>query len=217
MSARACRAAASSSIRRPMRRRSRRKSRSSSATPCSTARSPASAISAASPASASRVRNSGAIAVVEGAGDHGCEYMTGGIVVVLGETGRNFAAGMSGGIAYVLDEAGTFAAALQPGDGRARAGRGGGGDDAASAPLRRRPRCAWPRRRDGRHEPLRRASACISSSPTTRATPARRGRESSTTGRRYLPKFRKVMPVEYRRALAELAAQGGRTMLAAGE
>jgi glutamate synthase (NADPH/NADH) large chain len=54
------------------------------------------------------VRNSGAVAVVEGAGDHCCEYMTGGIVVVLGKTGRNFAAGMSGGIAYVLDEAGDF-------------------------------------------------------------------------------------------------------------
>jgi glutamate synthase domain-containing protein 2/glutamate synthase domain-containing protein 1/glutamate synthase domain-containing protein 3 len=55
------------------------------------------------------VRNSGALAVVEGVGDHGCEYMTGGIVVVLGPTGRNFAAGMSGGIAYVLDRDGTFA------------------------------------------------------------------------------------------------------------
>jgi len=54
------------------------------------------------------VRNSGAIAVVEGAGDHGCEYMTGGIVVALGTVGRNFAAGMSGGIAYVLDEEGNF-------------------------------------------------------------------------------------------------------------
>ena len=54
------------------------------------------------------VRNSGAIAVVEGAGDHCCEYMTGGIVVVLGKTGRNFAAGMSGGVAYVLDEDGGF-------------------------------------------------------------------------------------------------------------
>ena len=50
------------------------------------------------------VRNSGAVAVVEGVGDHGCEYMTGGTVVVLGKTGKNFAAGMSGGIAYVLDE-----------------------------------------------------------------------------------------------------------------
>jgi glutamate synthase (NADPH/NADH) large chain/glutamate synthase (ferredoxin) len=56
------------------------------------------------------VRNSGAWAVVEGVGDHGCEYMTGGRVVVLGPTGRNFAAGMSGGIAYVLDEDGDFAA-----------------------------------------------------------------------------------------------------------
>ncbi|HEU4642790.1 MAG TPA: glutamate synthase large subunit [Gemmatimonadaceae bacterium] len=55
------------------------------------------------------VRNSGAVAVVEGVGDHGCEYMTGGTVVVLGRTGRNFAAGMSGGVAYVLDEDGAFA------------------------------------------------------------------------------------------------------------
>lgn len=50
------------------------------------------------------VRNSGASAVVEGVGDHGCEYMTGGRAVILGNTGKNFAAGMSGGIAYVLDE-----------------------------------------------------------------------------------------------------------------
>ncbi|MCJ2128969.1 glutamate synthase large subunit [Methylobacterium sp. E-045] len=56
------------------------------------------------------VRNSGAITVVEGMGDHGCEYMTGGVVVSIGETGRNFAAGMSGGIAYVLDADGSFAA-----------------------------------------------------------------------------------------------------------
>jgi glutamate synthase (NADPH) large chain len=54
------------------------------------------------------VRNSGALAVVEGVGDHGCEYMTGGRVVVIGGTGRNFAAGMSGGLAFVLDEAGDF-------------------------------------------------------------------------------------------------------------
>lgn len=56
------------------------------------------------------VRNSGAIAVIEGIGDHGCEYMTGGTVVVLGRTGKNFAAGMTGGIAYVLDEEETFPA-----------------------------------------------------------------------------------------------------------
>ena len=60
------------------------------------------------------VRNSGANAVVEGVGDHGCEYMTGGRVVVLGVAGRNFAAGMSGGIAYVLDETGDFATRCNP-------------------------------------------------------------------------------------------------------
>ncbi len=60
------------------------------------------------------VRNSGAIAVVEGAGDHACEYMTGGVVVVLGPTGRNFAAGMSGGVAYVYDPDGNFEQLLNP-------------------------------------------------------------------------------------------------------
>jgi glutamate synthase (NADPH/NADH) large chain len=68
----------------------------------------ASATSAASQASASQSATPVPVAVVEGVGDHGCEYMTGGVVVVLGEDGRNFAAGMSGGIAYVLDEDGTF-------------------------------------------------------------------------------------------------------------
>src|SRR5439155_1342661 len=61
------------------------------------------------------VRNSGVVAVVEGVGDHGCEYMTKGLVVVLGKTGRNFAAGMSGGVAYVLDEDGTFAGHVNKG------------------------------------------------------------------------------------------------------
>jgi glutamate synthase (NADPH/NADH) large chain len=74
-----------------------------------------------------RVRNSGATAVVEGVGDHGCEYMTGGTVVVLGQTGRNFAAGMSGGVAYVLDEDGRLREALQPLHGGARAGARGRG------------------------------------------------------------------------------------------
>ena len=93
------------------------------------------------------VRNSGAIAVVEGVGDHGCEYMTGGIVVVIGKTGRNFAAGMSGGIAYVLDEEGDFAercnmamVELEPVPGRGRAA-------GAAAPSRRRHRVQGPRRR----------------------------------------------------------------------
>jgi len=61
------------------------------------------------------VRNSGAVAVIEGVGDHGCEYMTGGTVVVLGPVGKNFAAGMTGGTAYVLDEAGKLAENLNRG------------------------------------------------------------------------------------------------------
>jgi glutamate synthase domain-containing protein 2/glutamate synthase domain-containing protein 3 len=60
------------------------------------------------------VRNSGATAVVEGVGEHGCEYMTGGCAIILGKTGRNFGAGMSGGIAYVLDEDGSFASHVNP-------------------------------------------------------------------------------------------------------
>jgi glutamate synthase (NADPH/NADH) large chain len=60
------------------------------------------------------VRNSGATAVVEGVGDHGCEYMTGGVAIILGPTGRNFAAGMSGGVAFVLDVDGDFATKVNP-------------------------------------------------------------------------------------------------------
>jgi glutamate synthase domain-containing protein 3 len=60
------------------------------------------------------VRNSGARAVVEGVGDHGCEYMTEGVVVILGETGRNFGAGMSNGVAYVLDERRDFPRQVNP-------------------------------------------------------------------------------------------------------
>ena len=105
------------------------------------------------------VRNSGAIAVVEGTGDHGCEYMTGGVVVVLGETGRNFAAGMSGGVAYVYDPKGNFTRPLQPLDGR------------VSKPCRRPPAPPMIRsarasklglgreQRHGRHAALRRRAA----------------------------------------------------------
>ena len=88
--------------------RSSRRRTSSSATSRSTARPAVKATCAASPASVLRSQQRRRV-VVEGVGDHGCEYMTGGRVVVLGRTGRNFAAGMSGGIAYVLDTStGTF-------------------------------------------------------------------------------------------------------------
>ena len=98
------------------------------------------------------VRNSGAHAVVEGVGDHGCEYMTGGRVVVLGRTGRNFAAGMSGGIAYVLDTDGSFAlncnidmVDLERLEQRRRSRAGSRSDRAARCPHRQRDRSARAR------------------------------------------------------------------------
>ncbi len=147
------------------------------------------------------VRNSGAIAVVEGVGDHGCEYMTGGMVVVLGQTGRNFAAGMSGGVAYVLDEDGTFAkrcnmsmvqleaipeevAASETGEvhskGRVHFNHLNKADAAAL------------RGKIEKH---------------LRYTGSLRAKHILDNWASYLPKFVKVMPTEYRRALLEIAAQ----------
>ena len=165
------------------------------------------------------VRNSGAIAVVEGTGDHGCEYMTGGIVVVIGETGRNFAAGMSGGIAYVLDEEGTFAERcnlamvdLEPVEEEEELNQllhHSGGDleghglvDVLS---------------DMTRFDAERLHQLVANH--ARYTGSTRAQEILDHWNDYLPKFRKVMPVEYRRALAELMAeQEGEQMLAvAGE
>ncbi len=138
------------------------------------------------------VRNSGATAVVEGTGDHGCEYMTGGTVVVLGATGRNFAAGMSGGIAYVLDEEEMFAkrcntaqvalervlpAAEQPDDGT--------------------------RHRDSADEDLLK-SLIEKHLAETGSQQARRVLDDWTNIR---TRFVKVFPNEYRRALKEIAAR----------
>ncbi len=83
---------------------------------------------------------------------HGCEYMTGGVVVILGHTGRNFAAGMSGGIAYVYDPEGNFAKPLQHGHGRAGAGAGRGRPSGEAAPSRRRPPAQGPGRRVFEHD-----------------------------------------------------------------
>ncbi len=163
------------------------------------------------------VRNSGAIAVVEGVGDHGCEYMTGGIVVVIGETGRNFAAGMSGGIAYVLDEAGTFTqrcnmamVELEP-------------VAAEEEVMLRHLHSGGDLQAHGRVDVMSDMSRFDGERlhqlivNHARATSSARARRILENWDAYLPKFRKVMPVEYRRALAELAAQNGRAMLAAGE
>jgi glutamate synthase (NADPH/NADH) large chain len=164
------------------------------------------------------VRNSGAIAVVEGAGDHGCEYMTGGIVVVIGETGRNFAAGMSGGIAYVLDEAGDFAqrcnlsmVELEPVAAEEEAMLGhlhSGGDLAGHGRV--------DVMSDMSRFDAERLHQLIANH--ARYTGSNRARAILENWESYLPKFRKVMPVEYRRALAELAANRSKqVMLAAGE
>jgi glutamate synthase (NADPH/NADH) large chain len=152
------------------------------------------------------VRNSGAVAVIEGAGDHCCEYMTGGVVVVLGKTGRNFAAGMSGGIAYVLDEDGGFPALcnmamveLEPvreDEGiHFRAYQTGGFDGPGSIDV-----MADLSRHDA-------ARLHYLIARHARYAGSRQAAEIIANWAAYLPKFRKVMPVEFRRALAELARE----------
>jgi len=150
------------------------------------------------------VRNSGAIAVVEGVGDHGCEYMTGGVVVVIGETGRNFAAGMSGGVAYVLDEDGTFAkrcnmamVELEPVPEE---------DDILEKLHHHGGDLAHKGRVDvtgdmTRHDEERLAQLISNHMHYTGSTRARAILDDWAA---YRPKFRKVMPVEYRRALEEM-------------
>jgi glutamate synthase (NADPH) large chain len=156
------------------------------------------------------VRNSGAIAVVEGAGDHGCEYMTGGVVVVIGRTGRNFAAGMSGGIAYVLDEDDSFAKRcnlamvelepLQSEDRLKESLHHQGGDLNMHGLV---DVLGDMTRFDA--ERLRQLIA-----NHHRYTASTRAAEILDNWETYLPKFRKVMPVEYRRAMQELMASDKR-------
>ena len=145
------------------------------------------------------VRNSGAIAVVEGVGDHGCEYMTGGVVVVLGSTGRNFAAGMSGGIAYVLDETDDFEMRCN------------------KAMVHLEPIAADVRARDRRAPEINGVSEILSNMGGDDAlrlralierhmhfTNSSRARDILENWDEYLPKFVKVMPIDYRRALEKL-------------
>ena len=151
------------------------------------------------------VRNSGAIAVVEGAGDHGCEYMTGGIVVVLGETGRNFAAGMSGGIAYVLDETGDFEGRcnlamvdLEPVEGEAEEMEKLHLSDNESHGM-------VDVRADMSRFDAERLHQLIQNH--ARYTASTRAQHILDNWDEYLPKFVKVMPVEYRRALQEMQVE----------
>ena len=150
------------------------------------------------------VRNSGAVAVVEGTGDHGCEYMTGGCVLVIGPTGRNFAAGMSGGVAYVLDEDKTFEKRcnlsmvdLQPipeEEELIERKQHHGGDLESHGLVDITSRMD---KNDATriHELLARHYKFTGSS---------RARVILDDWANYLPKFVKVMPVEYARALADL-------------
>ncbi len=150
------------------------------------------------------VRNSGAVAVVEGVGDHGCEYMTGGVVVCLGHTGRNFAAGMSGGIAYVLDEQGDFErrcnlamVELEPikaeDDSLERLAHQGGDLEAHGL---------VDVMRDMTRYDAERLSQLIERH--VRYTNSARGRQILERWDFYLPQFVKVMPVDYYRALREM-------------
>src|SRR5450631_3371584 len=148
------------------------------------------------------VRNSGATAVVEGVGDHGCEYMTGGTVVVLGMAGRNFAAGMSGGIAYVLDEGGGFTqrcnpamVELEPIPEEDRAAF-----DGATGELETHGKVAIDH--IAGHDDATLKGLVQRHLLYTGSERARRILENWAA---YLPKFVKVMPVEYRRALGEMA------------
>jgi len=161
------------------------------------------------------VRNSGAIAVIEGAGDHCCEYMTGGVVAVLGPTGRNFAAGMSGGIAYVLDEGGSFKSRC----------------NMAMVELEPVPEEEAVNEREyGAYNDLEtHGRVDIMADLTTRDaerlhkliadharyTGSKRAAQILSDWKRYRPLFKKVMPVEYRRALAELAKEKAAAMQAA--
>jgi glutamate synthase (NADPH/NADH) large chain len=159
------------------------------------------------------VRNSGAVAVIEGAGDHCCEYMTGGVVVVLGNTGRNFAAGMSGGIAYVLDEDDSFTSRcnlamveLEPIPEE---------EDAAEQEF------GYDLESHGRVEVMAdlttrdAARLRMLIADHARYTGSTRAADILADWKRYRPLFKKVMPVEFRRALAEMAKEKAATMQAA--
>lgn len=135
------------------------------------------------------VRNSGAIAVVEGAGDHCCEYMTGGRTVVLGKTGRNFAAGMSGGIAYVLDESGNFDYYCNKGL-------------VELGPVEDR-------------SDIKELQSYINKH--LMYTNSERAREILVNWEEYLPKFVKVIPFEYKKVLEELKLKELKRKLALAE
>lgn len=146
------------------------------------------------------VRNSGAVAVVEGTGDHGCEYMTGGTVIVLGNTGRNFAAGMSGGIAYVYDPDGEFEAKCNMSMVTLESVLAG---DVQTATV---DKSIWHSRLRGGEGETDEAILRNLIERHFKHTGSTRARNLLDDWARSRAKFVKVFPTEYKRALAEMSA-----------
>jgi glutamate synthase (NADPH/NADH) large chain len=163
------------------------------------------------------VRNSGAVAVVEGCGDHGCEYMTGGVVVVLGVTGRNFAAGMSGGIAYVYDDDAQFKSLCNMAgvDLEPIAPPELGLADAPGRPRQR----AVSVEDSGMGDPLRYDAERLRILVERHLlfTGSARARELLDNWENALSRFVKVVPRDYRRALLELRAEAAAAKTVAAE
>ncbi|MGD9615330.1 MAG: glutamate synthase large subunit [Alphaproteobacteria bacterium] len=162
------------------------------------------------------VRNSGAVAVIEGTGDHGCEYMTGGVVVVLGDTGRNFAAGMSGGIAYVYDPRGGFRNVCNlAGVDLERVTWDDGSADEADRPRQRAPSVFD----NGMGDPLRfdAQRLRILIERHLLYTGSARARHLLDGWDNTMAAFVKVTPRDYRRALLELRAERESARMAAAE
>jgi glutamate synthase (NADPH/NADH) large chain len=163
------------------------------------------------------VRNSGAVAVVEGLGDHGCEYMTGGVVVVLGDTGRNFAAGMSGGVAYVYDPRGRFAQLCNPAmvDLEPVAPAAAAGVDEAGRPSQRSIAVDNSGMGDLLAHDAERLRILIERHHLH--TGSRRAAEILEYWDDVLPSFVKVMPKDYRRALQDMAKERATAAAVAAE
>jgi len=151
------------------------------------------------------VRNSGAIAVVEGTGDHGCEYMTGGVVAVLGKTGRNFAAGMSGGVAYVYDEDGSFENRCNPAMVRLDKIGAGDGSDHADLPKQRSLSVSDPGMGDLLRFDAERIRILVERHLLHTGSP--RAKEILDNWDSALSKFIKVMPTDYAKALSDMKAR----------
>ncbi len=155
------------------------------------------------------VRLSGATAVVEGTGDHGCEYMTGGTAVVLGQTGRNFAAGMSGGIAYVYDEDGQFATRCNSAMVTLEKVLSSAEQEAGL------PKSTWHQGRNGVETDEAQLKKLLDDH--NRWTGSKRARELLDNWAQARSKFVKVFPNEYKRALGEMATKAAAQTAVSGE